>query len=145
MTEGWFRHVDDHVTLPVVRLSKNIGHAHQGSVGHLMHFKLVCHLLKRMRRKPGFDELCHLGQVRRALGSGHKAGVMGEVWLPNHRAQTLEQVLRRRGEHDPAPVLSLARPTRPGHVLQPASLAYHPLAAIQGDGVFQNAEGRLIQ
>src|SRR5262249_44727891 len=143
--EGRLRYVDNHLPLPVVRLCKDIGHAHEGCVGHLMQLELARHILEGMRGEPGFNHLRHLGHVRGALRGGGKTRRTGEFWLLNHGAQSLEQVLGWRCEYDPTTVLGLACPTRPGHVLQPTTLADYPLPAIQGDSVFQNAEGRLIQ
>ena len=87
------------------------------------------------------DDVDVLGTFARA----GEARILGQVGLAEHHAQSLEQMLRGRGEHDEASVLRLERAARPARMLQTAALAHHALAAVERRGVFHDAERRLVE
>src|SRR2546426_8215483 len=81
-------------------------------------------------REPLRHEVQDHRNVLRALLGAREPGIARELGLSDHRAEPLEEVLGRRREDDPSPVLRLKSTTRPARVLKTAALANHALTAV---------------
>src|SRR6266446_6671015 len=96
-------------------------------------------------REPLRHEVQDHWNVLRPLLGARKPRIERELALSDHRAEPLEEVLGRRREDDPSPVLRLKSTTWPARVLKPAALADDALPAVERRRVLHDAEGRLVE
>ena len=81
----------------------------------------------------------------RPLRGAGESRVAQELGLADHRAEPLEEVLRRRREHDPLSVLRREGTARPARVLETAALADDLLPAVERGRVLHHAKRRLVE
>src|SRR2546428_8343541 len=103
------------------------------------------YLVEGPLREPQRHEVQDHWNVLRPLLGVRKPRIARELALSDHRAEPLEEVLGRRREDDPSPVLRLKSTTWPARVLKPAALAHDALPAVERRRVLHDAEGRLVE
>src|SRR5919197_4881709 len=98
------RRVDDHVAFTVMRVREDVGHAHDRRVRDVVRPQLLHRLVEMPNGEPfvreSEDDLEMLGARLRA----REAWVTRKLWPSQHGTEALEEVLRRRGKHDPAAI-----------------------------------------
>src|SRR5436309_6100956 len=96
-------------------------------------------------REPLRHEVQDHWNVLRPLLGACEPRIARELALSDHRAEPLEEMLGRRREDDPSPVLRLKRTPWPARVLKPAALAHDALPAVERRRVLHDAKGRLVE
>ena len=99
------RHLDDPLALAIMRLGEDVGHAHAGRVQDIVRREPEDGFVEPSRPGPGLGHVEQLDRMGGASLVTREFRIVGEIGLPEHRAQPLDEVLGRRGEGDPMAML----------------------------------------